>query len=91
MIDFNYIQLGNNNPEAGQRLLHDIANRLNHSRTKHPKSEWDNKTIHDAYNALHDEVHEVKEAIWYEPSDRIKDELLDVIAVAVRMLNKEYK
>lgn len=79
----------------GERLflnnLIEIIGRLDHAKKFHPKSEWQKMSVTDAMNALQEEVDEVKQAIEKESEERMRDELLDVIAVAIRMLNGEYK
>lgn len=86
-----YSQFGNGDIAQGKRILKQIAERLEHARNKHTQEEWSKGGILFSYNALHDEVYEVKNAIYYEEDYRTEEELLDVMAVAVRMLNCEYK
>lgn len=85
-----YTQIGNGNIYQGKEILFEIAKRLNHARQNHPKKEWQNMNVMHAFNALNDEKSEVCRAICNETEERMQSELLDVIAVAVRMWNKEY-
>lgn len=82
--------LGNGNPYAGGIVKDRAIIRLFKAREKHTEKEWQAMNVIDAFNALQEEVNEVKYAIEHEGEERMQDELLDVIAVAVRMLNHEY-
>lgn len=86
-----YSQIGNGDVGKVKQVLKGIAERLEHARTKHTKEEWENMGVMQAYKALMSEVSEVEDAIFNETQERVESELLDVIAVAVRMLNCEYK
>lgn len=86
-----YKAFGNGDIGKGKRLLSDIADRLEHARQKHPKKEWQKMNVMQAFNSLNEEKHEVCKAICHETEERMQSELLDVVAVAVRMWNKEYK
>lgn len=95
IININYRdieeKLSNGDWKNGRKIMSEIAERLDHARTKHPKEEWKNMPQGQAYYKLYDEVREVQYAIYYEnKEERVYDELLDVIAVAIRMLNHEY-
>ena len=68
-----------------------IQERLEHARAEHPESEWQGKGIPYAFRALLDEVREMKEEYDNERIDALHDELLDVVVVAIRILNKEYE
>lgn len=70
--------------------LIEIIQRLDYAKKKHPKEEWQKMTLRDAFNVLREEVYEVELEVNKNCLKRVNDELLDVIAVAVRMLNKEY-
>lgn len=85
-----YYQFGNGDIAQGKRILKQIAERLEHARNKHTEQEWQNMNVMQAYNALNEEKHEVCKSICHETEERMQDELKDVIAVAVRMWNKEY-
>ncbi len=76
--------------EKGRKMLKDIAERLEHAHKKHPKEEWQKMDVYEAMKALLDEIDEVRIALKKETPERVQDELLDVIAVAFRILNKEY-
>lgn len=86
-----YTQFGNGNIDKGKQILLEMAKRLNHARQKHPKKEWQKMNVMQAFNALNEEKHEVCKAICHETEERMQSELLDVVAVAVRMWNEEYK
>ena len=79
------LALGNGKRERGMQVLFMLAARLEHARRKHP---WPEHTPNflAAFRALGDEAEEVNCAICRETPDRVRDELLDVMAVAVRML-----
>lgn len=76
--------------KEGRKLMREIAERLEYARKNHTKEEWQRMNVIDAFNALQEEINEVKFAVEHEGEQRMQDELLDVIAVAVRMLNHEY-
>lgn len=86
-----YSAFGNGDIGMGKKIIADIADRLEHARTKHPNEQWKKMTKYDAQKALDDEKCEVCHALISETPERVKDELLDVISVAVRMYNEEYK
>lgn len=79
------LALGNGNRLRGMQVLFMLAARLEHARGKHP---WPDHTpnLFAAFRALADEAEEVNRAMCMETPDRVRDELLDVMAVAVRML-----
>ncbi len=80
----------NDNWKKGRKIMSEIAERLDHARKKHPKEEWQKMDVYEAMKALLDEIDEVRIALKKETPERVQDELLDVIAVAFRILNKEY-
>lgn len=82
--------LSNGDWKKGRKIMSKIAERLDHARTKHPKEEWHKMDVYEAMKALLDEIDEVRIAIKKETPERVQDELLDVIAVSLRILNKEY-
>ncbi len=79
------LALGNGDRLRGMQTLFMLAARLEHARSKHP---WPEHTPNAfaAFRALGDECEEVNRALCRETPDRVRDELLDVMAVAVRML-----
>lgn len=79
------LALGNGDRLRGMQLMFMLAARLEHARKKHP---WpkDAPNAMAAFRALAAEVEEVNLALCKETPDRVRDELLDVMAVAVRML-----
>ena len=79
------LALGNGDKQRGMQVMFMLAARLEHAREKHP---WPEHTPNAfaAYRALVEEVKEVNLALCKETPDRVRDELLDVMAVAVRML-----
>lgn len=89
-LQFIYNQFGNSNQKNGKENLFKIAERLEHARKKHTSNEWHAMNEIECFNALKEECNEVFNALQFETQYRMQDELLDVIAVAVRMLNKEY-
>lgn len=84
-------QIGNGDIVRGGSVMGKIVAVIEYARDKHPQKEWQEMSVIDAFNALQEELNEVKFAIDNESKERMHDELLDVIAVAVRMLNEEYK
>lgn len=83
-LQFIYNQFGNRNQKKGRENLFKIAERLDHNRGRY-------LSIHEALNVLREEVDEITEVvIRHEDEQRIKDELFDIISVAVKMLNCEY-
>lgn len=80
--------LGNGDIEQGKRLLVALAERLAHARTRHPVFAVG---MPEAWVVVHDEMHEVAMAIANETPERVQDELLDVLATAVRFYNGEQK
>ena len=79
------LALGNGDRLRGMQVMFMLAARLEHARGKHP---WPQDALNQfaAFRALGDECEEVNRALCMETPDRVRDELLDVIAVAVRML-----
>lgn len=78
---------GNGNTLDGQKMLYAISNRLATARRKHPK--FANNPKH-ALTLLLDEWAEARIAHDHESLYRVQDEILDVIAVAIRFYNKEF-
>ena len=73
-------------------IFEKIKERLVHAREKHNVQEWLDGGENGAYRALSSEFSECLIARSEEPRDeRMKDELLDLIAVAVRIWNDEYR
>ena len=64
-----------------------LKDRLEHARTKHP--EWD-QGLGFALSVLMLEVNELKHAMDYETQARIRDEALDVAAVALRIAEGDW-
>lgn len=84
--------LGNGDFRSGVDILQELAKRLDHARNKHKwgkGKEIDSAT--KAYNALQGENQEWLRAINEETPERQFDEVLDVLAVAIRMANKEFE
>ena len=80
--------LGNGDIGKGQILLRAIAERLGHARHKHPHYADDKS---EAVTVILAEFDEYAEAVDQEQGeDRERDELLDVIATAVRAYNQEW-
>lgn len=75
----------------GRYIVNLIADRLRHARKEHPASEWRGKGRYWALGQLGSEFEEVVHAVENEGDDRMVDELLDLIAVALRMLQREYE
>ena len=65
-----------------------LKDRLEHARTKHPA--WD-QGLYFALSVLMLEVNELKHAMDYETQARIRDEALDVAAVALRIAEGDWK
>ena len=79
------LALGNGDKQRGMQVMFMLAARLEHARGKHP---WPQDALNQfaAFRALADEAEEVNRALCRETPDRVRDELLDVMAVAERML-----
>lgn len=84
------LALGNGDRLRGMQTVFMLAARLEHARRKHPWPQ-DARNQFAAFRALGDECEEVNLALCRETPDRVRDELLDVMAVAVRMLLGEYR
>lgn len=67
-----------------------IQRRLDYARKKHPAMQWHGAGKYWALGQLEAEVNELRHAVEHEPDQRITDEALDVIAVAIRIINREY-
>lgn len=65
-----------------------LKNRLDQARAKHPA--WD-KDAHFALSVLRLELGELEHAINYETDARVRDEALDVAAVAIRIAEGDWK
>ena len=65
-----------------------IAKHVEHAREKHP--EW-RKTPEYALSVMELEWHEVVHALHWEGQKRVEEELLDLIAVAVRIIEGDHK
>ena len=83
--------LGLDDFAVGEDLAVKIADRIEHARKEHPAKEWQGKGLNWASMALLDETDELVNAVIHETPERVKDELLDVIAVAIRMYNCEWE
>lgn len=66
-----------------------IRSRVAHARAKHP--DWEGNGLPWAMGKLLDEVEELDHAINHETEKRAIDEALDVIAVAWRIIRREYE
>ena len=73
------------------KLIDALAGRLVHARTEHPASQWAGAGDKFAHNAISSEVGEVWDAMRWETPERVKSELLDVLATSVRAHNDEHK
>lgn len=93
--DISYSQIreafGNGSLARGKALLEAQALRLEHARTKHPPAECAGRGEVWGHERLRDEVQELLLAIKLEGRDRVVDEAMDVIAVAIRIINGEYE
>lgn len=65
-----------------------LEERIAHARQKHPA--W-NKDLGFALSVLMLEVNELKHAMDYETDSRVRDEALDVAAVALRIAEGDWK
>lgn len=83
--------LGNGDSAKGRKLIDELAGRLVHARTEHPASQWAGVGEKFAHNAIASEVGEVWDAMRWETPERVKSELLDVLATSVRAHNDEHK
>lgn len=66
-----------------------IRSRVAHARAKHPN--WEHNGLPWAMGVLIEEVEELDRAIDHEGEKRAIDEALDVIAVAFRIVRREYE
>lgn len=73
-----------------QDTIYQIIRRLYEARIKHPASQWQGSGKYWALGQLEAEVNELRHALEHETDQRITDEALDVIAVAIRIINREY-
>lgn len=79
--------LGNGNLQAGVEVLQRMGARLDNARAKHPVFA---EGKFQALGVIGGEYGELVQAVERESEERIRDELLDVVATCVRMLNDEY-
>ena len=68
--------------------IFEIENRLAWARAKHPDNGGDEA---GSIVAILNEATEVRKAYQDETPERVRDEVLDVIACCVRFLQKEYE
>ena len=85
-------QLGDGDTARGRYVTNMIADRLAHARAEHPGTEWSGKGPAYGVRVIRDELDELGMAVDDdEGEDRMRDECLDVLATAVRFLNREWK
>lgn len=90
-LTYIYSWLGRNKDiKSGKDFLTLLACRSEYAHYKHGKEEWDNLDKAKAIEALRSEFEEVVYASENETNKRLKDELLDLMVVAVRIYNCEY-
>jgi hypothetical protein len=65
-----------------------LTDRLRHARDKHPA--W-NKDLSFCLSVLRLELGELEHAIKYETDARVRDEALDVAAVALRIVEGDWR
>lgn len=91
-LDESIAYLGNGDWQAGKNRIVALAERLEHARSKH---KWGQNTecggIKSAITALNGEITELMYAYDSESRQRQDDEALDVLAVAVRIANREFE
>lgn len=80
-------EIGQGDPFAGHSIVESMAYRVAHARRAHPDFVPDKK---DGLKVLLDEVEEVRSAIAKDDTPDMMEELLDVVAVCLRMLNFEF-
>lgn len=84
--------LGNGDYHKGEEVILKLHNRLIHARNSH---QWGNGNEIDsplkAQLALEGEFHEFAHALIAESTERQEDEALDVLAVGIRCLNREWE
>lgn len=73
------------------RTVYRIRERLMHARQQHPSCEWNGRGYVYAHDVAREEFAEFSDAVFEEGLDRAEDEALDVIAVLVRFLEREYE
>lgn len=72
-------------------ILTRIKSRIACAQVKHPHGEWTGKGKYWALGELEAEFAEVRHAVERETDERMQDEILDLVAVAIRILAKEYE
>lgn len=93
------LQLGNGDLNKGALLLWSLAHRLDHARNKHKwGKEQETQSAQDAVSALKSEIREWEFAnsdymtfIGHDYELRVYDEVLDILAVAIRIANREFE
>lgn len=84
--------IGNGDPERGLKLLRALSNRLLQARRKHIwQCNGEISNGNEASKAIFDEAVEYCFAVSHETQERQTDEILDVLAVAVRCFNREFE
>jgi hypothetical protein len=79
--------IGNGNRARGHDILCRVALRCKHARTKHPLFV---EGLPHAVGIIAAEMREVEYAVEHEGAERTADEVLDVIAAGVRLINGEH-
>ena len=82
-----FMEIGNGDAFAGHSIVESMAYRVAHARRAHTDFVPDKK---EGLKVLLDEVEEVRAAIAKDDTPDMMEELLDVIAVCLRMLNFEF-
>lgn len=93
------LRLGNGDLNKGALLLWSLAHRLDHARKKHKwGKEQETQSAQEAISALKSEIREWEFANWdymiftgHEYELRVYDEVLDILAVAIRIANREFE
>lgn len=80
--------IGNGDFRAGAALIQQIAERLEHARSKHPVFA---QSPFIGGDVVFDEGAELVHAVMHEGMDRAHYEALDVLATAVRFCNREWE
>lgn len=84
--------IGNGDAQKGANLMQNLALRLNFARNKHKwGKEKEIDTPIKAHNALKSEKQEWLYAMTKESKQRQLDESLDILAVAIRIANREFE
>jgi hypothetical protein len=79
--------IGNGDRARGHDILCRIALRCKHARAKHPLFV---EGLSQAVGVIADEMREVEYAMEHEGPERTADEVLDVIAAGIRLINGEH-